>query len=77
MIKASDAAANTVVKPEFSIDEYMSGRIQAAMDNGYTSTTMWIKNKNYEEATSILKGNGYEFETLKAEINSVQLSVVW
>lgn len=64
-------------KPAQSVPDYVQGRINAASEQGYSSTKMWVKNPNYAEVTELLNSSGFTFSELQRDAKSVQLEVSW
>lgn len=68
---------NPEAKTSMSTEQYIQGRISQAADKGYSSTKIWIKKANYDEATSLLDSAGIKFTTVKSDDNSRQLELSW
>ena len=80
MIKASQARSSVPAKstaPRMSIMEYLSSRVQSAIDGGYSSTKAWIDANQLGEATALLADNGYKVDVLQEDKNLRQLSISW
>ena len=80
MIKAAQARGTTSSKassPRMSTEDYLSSRVQSAIDGGYRSTKAWIDADQLGEATAILTDNGYKVDVLQEDKNRRQLSISW
>lgn len=71
--------ADTLVKaqPQFSVEQYITERINSASSAGYSSTRMWVKNESLPEANQLLTAAGYKLRVVVTEERSVQLEVWW
>lgn len=59
-------------------EEYIGSRISSAVDNGFSSTKMWIQPGEFDAATHLLQERGYKYEVLQTEDRgSTQLLVSW
>ena len=80
MIKASQARGSVPAKanaPRMSTEDYLSSRVQSAIDGGYSSTKAWIDADQLGEATALLTDNGYKVDVLQEDKNRRQLSISW
>lgn len=60
-----------------SLEDYIGGRIQSSVDNGYSSCKCWVKNENVNNAVNMLGDNGYKIAVLVKEPSSTQLEISW
>ena len=60
-----------------SVADYIQSRVQSAVTNNFTSTKMWIKRVNLDEAHALLAQAGFQARLLQEEPKSVQLEVTW
>jgi hypothetical protein len=77
MITAKEAGARISKLPKLSVEEYLEGRIEQAVNAGYSSSKVWVKKEQLPDALALLVKGGFKSEVIMEELRAVQLEVFW
>ncbi len=77
MLSAHEARNRVPPKNQIPVEEYLGTRIAESSAQGFYSTKAWLGKDRLDEAETVLKKAGYQFEILQEDVRRVQLLIKW